>query len=159
MRWSFLITVIAGLSFCASANAEPPKAAPAEHAHAEHGPRGGDLIELGNEEFHVEVVHNEKAGIVSFYLLDSTAKKAQATVAKEVLINVKQAGKGVQYKIAPAPQQNDPQGSFTCYATKDKQLIETLEKHGVEAFLVVEIGGKQYRGKIDHHHDHAPEKK
>ena len=27
------------------------------HAHPTHGPHGGDLIELGNEEYHAELVH------------------------------------------------------------------------------------------------------
>lgn len=29
----------------------------ASHAHPTHGPHGGDLIELGNEEYHAELVH------------------------------------------------------------------------------------------------------
>lgn len=29
----------------------------AEHAHPTHGPHGGDLIELGNEEYHAELLH------------------------------------------------------------------------------------------------------
>lgn len=29
----------------------------AGHAHPSHGPHGGDLIELGNEEYHAELVH------------------------------------------------------------------------------------------------------
>ncbi len=154
--------VLALLSGVAQLQAQPGKApAPAPHAHPDHGPHNGDLIELGNEEYHLELVHDVKAGTVAFYLLDSTAKKMLAIPAKEILVNVKVAGKGKQYKIPPFPQANDPKDNFSAYGTKDKELIDTLEKHGIEAFVVIEIAGKQYRGKVEHHHhhDHDPAKK
>ena len=54
----------------------PPEAeSHAEHAHPSEGPHQGDLVELGNEEFHAEVVHGE-GGSVSVYILDSGAKAA-----------------------------------------------------------------------------------
>ena len=41
----------------ATDNEHPDEDAHAGHAHPSHGPHGGDLIELGNEEFHAELVH------------------------------------------------------------------------------------------------------
>ncbi len=38
-------------------NEHPDKDPHAGHAHPTHGPHGGDLIELGNEEYHAELVH------------------------------------------------------------------------------------------------------
>jgi hypothetical protein len=39
-------------------DSEQPNEDPhAGHAHPSHGPHGGDLIELGNEEYHAELVH------------------------------------------------------------------------------------------------------
>ncbi len=162
MRKSFLaIAIVAVFASATLSLAQPPKAppAPAVHAHPAHGPHGGDLIELGKEEYHLELVHDEKAGVVAFFLLDSSAKKILAIPAKEIYVNVKAAGKGIQYKIAPSPQANDPKDNFSCYATKDKQLIDTLDKHGIEANVMLNIGGKQYVGKVEHHHDHGPAKK
>lgn len=162
MKLYFALALTALFGGSSALYAQPGKAAPpAAHAHPEHGPHNGDLIELGNEEYHMELVHDEKAGNVMFFLLDSSAKKMLAIPAKEILVNVKAAGKGKQYKIPPFPQQNDPKDNFSCYGTKDKELMATLDKHGIEATLVVEIAGKQYRGKIEHHHhhDHGPAKK
>ncbi len=38
-------------------NEQPHEDPHAGHAHPTHGPHGGDLIELGNEEYHAELVH------------------------------------------------------------------------------------------------------
>ena len=38
-------------------NEQPDEDPHAGHAHPSHGPHGGDLIELGNEEYHAELVH------------------------------------------------------------------------------------------------------
>src|SRR5690349_7579690 len=51
------------------------------HAHSHdhgdgHGPHEGDLIELGEEEFHAEVVFDEESDKVILYLLGSDAKTA-----------------------------------------------------------------------------------
>jgi len=158
MRKSFLaVAVVAVLTSASLSLAQPPSAPPgppAAHAHPEHGPHGGDLIELGKEEYHLEMLHDEKQGVLAFFLLDSTAKKVLAIPAKEIYVNVKEAGKGKQYKIAPSPQANDPKDNFTCYATKDKELIDTLEKEGIQASVMIAIAGKQYQGKVEHHHDH-----
>jgi len=161
MRQSFYGLLIVAFCSCAGlVSAQAPKAAPpAEHVHPAHGPHGGDLIELGKEEYHLELLHDEKAGVLAFFLLDSSAKKMLASPAKEIYVNVKAAGKGKQYKIAPSPQPNDPKDNFSCYATKDKELIETLDKHGIQASVMINIAGKQYVGKIEHHHDHGPAKK
>lgn len=158
-----VLALVVLFSGTAQLQAQPGTTAapPAAHAHPEHGPHNGDLIELGKEEFHLELVHDEKAGVVAFYVLDSSAKKAVPIPAKDIAVNIKMAGKGKQYKIAPLPLQGDPKDNFTCYATKDKELIDTLEKHGIEASVMITIGGKQYLGKIEHHHhhDHGPAKK
>jgi hypothetical protein len=38
-------------------NEQPNEDPHAGHAHPSHGPHGGDLIELGNEEYHAELIH------------------------------------------------------------------------------------------------------
>lgn len=44
-------------------DAPPETDAHAEHAHPSEGPHHGDLVELGNEEFHAEVVHGEGGSV------------------------------------------------------------------------------------------------
>lgn len=127
-----------------------------EHAHK--GPHKGDLVELGSEEYHAEIVHDEKAGSVTIYLLGSDAKTEVATEAKEIAVNAKVGGKGVQIKIKPTPQKNDKSGMSSKFTSKSKELIDLLEDHDAKLTLSVVIGGKPFNGKIEHEHEHEEEK-
>lgn len=123
-----------------------------EHAHPDSGPHGGHLIELGNEEYHAELVHDEDAGTVSIFLLDGTAKKPVAIEAAEVVVNLKHGGKGEQFKLAAQAQDRDPKGKSSRFVSNDKELGEDLDAEGADARLVVEINGKSYTGEVSHEH-------
>jgi hypothetical protein len=125
-----------------------------EHAHASTGPHGGPVIELGKEDYHAELVHDEAVGTVTIYILDHEAKAAVAIDAKELRINLKHDGKGEQFKLAASPQEGDEAEKSSRFVSEDKHLGEDLDGEGTEARLVVEIDGKSYTGKIEHKHDH-----
>jgi len=127
------------------------------HDHPSEGPHHGALIELGKEAYHAELVHDEKSGSVTIYILDDAAAKSVPIKAKSVLINAKHDGKGQQFTLAASPEANDPEGQASRFSTQDKAVGELLEEHDVEARLVLEIDGKSYSGAIpahDHDHDH-----
>lgn len=139
----------------ASAPAETAPSATADvHNHPSEGPHHGGLIELGNEEYHAELVHDEAAGTVTIYLLDSAAKAAVPINAKELQINLSHDGKAEQFNLAASPDSSDPAGKASRYVSSDAKLAELLDLEGVEAQLVVSIGEKQYRGAIEHDHEH-----
>jgi len=126
------------------------------HNHPSEGPHHGALIELGKEAYHAELVHNEKNGSVTIYVLDSGVKKSVPIKAESVLINTKHDGKGQQFTLTAAPEANDPKGQSSRFSTQDKSLGDLLEEHDTEARLVLEIDGKSYNGKIPaHDHKHA----
>lgn len=125
-----------------------------DHAHPSEGPHGGALIELGNEEYHAELVHDEAVGTVTIYLLDSTAGNPVRIDAGEITINASHEGQAEQFQLASNPKESDPEGQSSRFVSSDKELGEHLD-HG-EARLNVTIDGKPYSGKIpaDHGHDH-----
>lgn len=123
------------------------------HDHPSEGPHHGHLVELGNEEYHAELVHDDDAGTVTIYLLDGSAKKAVPIDAAELMVNLKHDGKGEQFKIAAAPDEGDPNGKSSRFISDDPELGEDLDREGVEATLVVKISGKSYRGDMSHDHD------
>ena len=126
-----------------------------EHAHTEEGPHHGALIELGNGEYHAELVQDDAASIVTAYVLDSSAKLAVPISATEILVNLSRDGHAEQFALAANPQSGDPSGKSSRFASTDAEHAENLGDAAVTAQLVVKIGGKQYRGAIGHGHDHT----
>lgn len=71
-------------------------AKPAEDAHAHpKAPHGGELLELGEEEAHLEIVHDAKAGSVTVYVLDKDGKTPVATAAPTIALTTKDGVKDV----------------------------------------------------------------
>ncbi|HEY4721770.1 MAG TPA: hypothetical protein VII92_07985, partial [Anaerolineae bacterium] len=58
-----------------------------EHGHAEEGPHGGHIVELGEEEYHAEVTHDDATHKMEVYLLDAAVKNSVAIENATVTIN------------------------------------------------------------------------
>ncbi|WP_145311696.1 hypothetical protein [Gimesia fumaroli] len=132
------------------------------HDHPSEGPHHGSLIELGKEAYHGELVHDEKSGAITVYILDGAAKAAVPIKAESVLINVKHDGKGQQFTLAASPEKGDPDGKSSKFMTEDKTLGELLHEGDTTARLVLDIDGKSFTGEIDahdHDHDHGHDEK
>ena len=134
-------------------SASPP-ATVDSHEHPTEGPHHGGLIELGNEEYHAELVHDEEAGSITVYILDGAAKVAVPIPATELTVNLSHDGKAEQFSLTANPEANDPTGQSSRFTSSDAELAEELDHEGVEAQLVVLINGRQLRGKISHDHVH-----
>ncbi len=136
-----------------------PAASPsAGHAHAEHGPHGGELLEVGKEEYHVELIIDEIKKQLVVYLLDGKAKGFVAIDAPYLAVNLKIAGRPVQIKLLPMSQEIDQKGFSSRYGLVSLQLVDALHHQHSEARLALRIGKKAYTVKMEHHHDHAGHK-
>lgn len=124
------------------------------HGHPSEGPHGGSLVELGAEEYHAEVVHDEETGSVTFYILDGKVESPVAIDAGEMQVNLQHDGQGKQFTLAAKPQVQDTQGKSSRFVSAGAELGEELDHEHGSAQLVVTIAGKQYRGDIAHHHGH-----
>lgn len=132
----------------------PPPATVESHGHPTEGPHHGNLIELGNEEYHAELVHDEQAGTITVYILDSSAMRAVPIDATELTVNLSHDGHAEQFSLAANPESNDPLGKASRFTSSDAELSEELDHEGAEAQLVASINGKQFRGALSHDHDH-----
>ncbi len=128
---------------------------------AEHptvGPHGGHLIELGNEEYHAELVHDEPTHTVTVYLLDAQGQQPAAVTPSEITLQLFRERKFVKYTLQPAAQQ-EATASDVRFAVVDEALCDALchEDH-VAGRLQVTIEGRAYTGEIEHddaeEHDH-----
>jgi hypothetical protein len=134
----------------------PPPEAVEIHSHPTEGPHHGTLIELGKEEYHAELVHDDKT--VTIYILDGAAKAAVPIDSQELVINLVHDGKPEQFKLPASPDADDPSGKSSRFALQDAHLLEEIEHAHATAKLNVLIGGKSYRGDIKCNHaghDHA----
>jgi hypothetical protein len=126
-----------------------------EHDHAHHGPHHGHLMEIGDEEYHAEWTH-EESGKVTFYILDSEAKKEVPIDDDEMVIEVKIGNNSpTSFKL---PAVNPQDGKSAQFETVNKELLgvlETLKSPSVVATLHVSIGDKAYDQRIEEHeHKH-----
>jgi hypothetical protein len=158
----FVFCAALTLSGCApSATQKESPSAPAAgggghdhaHAHPSEGPHHGDLVELGNEEYHAEVVHGD-GGLITVYILDGSAKNAVPIEAAEVVFNVMHGDKPAQFKLPAMPEAADGPGKSSRFSVTNAELASSLDDEKSSAKLVVNIAGKQYTGKVEHHHDH-----
>jgi len=132
----------------------PPPAtvdAHAGHAHPTEGPHHGDLIELGNEEYHAELLHDAQS--VTIYILNGAADAQVPIDSTEITINTTHDGQPEQFKLAASPDQNDPAGMSSRFISNDTELAAHVDEEGAEHRLVLTINGKSYRGEIAHDHD------
>ncbi len=158
-----VVVLLCGMAAIAptGAGAAPPATAGGHaHAHPAHahptvGPHHGALIELGREDYHAELVHDEATNTVTIYILDGGATKPVPIEAQRLALNLRVAGKPRQFFLAAAPQAGDPAGTSSAFAAADKQLCAALHATGASGRLTVEIAGRQYIGKVaGHTHAH-----
>jgi hypothetical protein len=162
--------VLTGLSFICSGCAEsispdapensPPPTSGSHgdhghgHDHPSEGPHHGELIELGGEEYHAELLHDAKAGTVTIYVLDGAAAQTVPIESQEITINATIEGRPQQFKLPARPQEGDPDGMSSRFVAESAELAAHLDEDGTAPQLVLTIKGKSYRGKITHSHDH-----
>ncbi len=163
MRFNFLLaaafsaTLAMPLVGCGDGNAKKD-AAPAAgggHDHPTEGPHEGLLVELGDEEYHAEVCHDEEANKVTVYILDDKAKNAVPVAQQSVTINVVLGGTPSQFVLPAVPLDGESDGKSSRFELSDEKLCEALDAEGAEARLKVTIATKPYEGPIPaHDHDH-----
>jgi hypothetical protein len=130
------------------------KEAPATHQHADEGPHGGHLVELGDEEYHAEVVLDVKTKDVNVYILGSDAKTPVPIDAKEVKLDLTIAGKTQPHIAKPSPEKGDPSGTSSRFVLAGGPDIKAHvdDEHELEGNVSVTIKGKPYSGPITHEH-------
>jgi hypothetical protein len=133
-----------------------------EHGHSSTGPNGGHLIELGEEDYHAELVHDDYQPSVSLYLLDAQARSPVVTATKEMLLNVLVNGAPQQFKLMAAPLSGEKDGSASRFHSTDESLWRLIsDESKLSGRFNVSIGGKQFVGQFDHapHGEHAGDHK
>ena len=136
MRTIFGLALLAGLGLVAGAAAARAQ---------EVGPNKMPVAEWGDEEYHLEVIPDAKAGTVTVFVYgnhdDLHKAKKKAIDSKSVTVTFKNPDLTV--KLEPAPEKDDPKGSSTKFVGKSDKL-DKLGK--LEGTVAGKIGTKPYTG-------------
>lgn len=167
LRQTFSALLLLGL---ATGCGTKPAPAPAEHhegdghdhahEHPSEGPHHGQLIELGEEEYHAELIHDDATHTVTIYLLDSKGKDSVPVAETEITLNLVAGGTPAQFKLPAVPQSTDPSGRASKFELSNEQMCTALDDEKSKGRLNVTIEGKPFSGAIEHHEhgDHEHEK-
>ena len=119
--------------------------------HPEFGPHGGELVELGKEAFHIEMLHG--SGAIAMYVLDGSATQTVAIEADKLTVSLKHDGEVKSFELSADPQAEDTSGKSSSSTSTDVELNQWLEAEA-EGAVILEVEGKSYTGMITHDHDH-----
>ena len=103
--------------------------------HPDTGAHGGPLVEVGDHEAHLEILHDGAAGTLTVYALDGEARNA---------VELDEAP-GLNLKVDGAPLQltmTATNGGFT--------VSHDALKSEPEGRVVVKIGGTSHQVEIEH---------
>jgi len=123
-----------------------------DHAHDHvHGPHGGHIVELGNEEYHAEWTHADD-GTVTVYVLDADAKNEVPIPAEEITIETKIGEKSSTFKLPAVNRSEGDMPKSAKFELVDKGLLGVLESlsEKVTATLKLDVNGKSYEMAITH---------
>lgn len=131
----------------------------ADHHHDEHGPHGGHLIELGNHEYHAEIVFDAETKKITVYILGAEPDEPYAIAQSEVTFNLMYDETSEQLKLAAAPQEGDAEGKSSRFELADHPTVaeHVEDEEDLEGRLSVVIDDTPYSGAIVHDHDHEHE--
>ena len=161
------MVVVFSFSGCGSESSETPPGQPPEtpssaapgpgHVHPSEGPHGGNLIELGNEEYHAELLHDEQTHTVTVHLLDAAGKQPVSVSQPEIIMQLFQDGRFVSYTMKAVREQGDATGAASEFQIVDEALCDALAHgHEIQGRLQVTVNETQYTGTIElsgHEHE------
>ena len=136
----------------------------AGHDHAHHGPNGGHIMAIGQEQYHAEWTHDEE-GKITFYILDAEAKKEVPIAAEKITVEVKVGDNEPKTYELLAVNPSADEKKAAQFEIVDKDLLGVIEvlkpdNKSVTATLNLEIDGTPFSSPIEEHahdHDHAHE--
>lgn len=111
------------------------------------GPHKGILVEWGDEEYHPEIVVDQKAGAVTVYVYgshdDLHKKKMKAIDSKSLTLLLKNTSPPTAVKLEPAPEKTDPKGLSTRFVGKSDVFTKAAKWEGT---ISGKVGTKPYSG-------------
>lgn len=121
-----------------------------DHSHPETGPNGGHLVELGDEEYHIEWTHDDESGLVTLYVVDGEVKELVPIPSESITITAK-VEELINYELLAVEPSGDAPASAK-FELKSPELLVSLKLagQGTDVSVAVTIDGKVYTGVFEH---------
>ncbi len=131
------------------------------HHGASAGPHKGVLVELGEEEYHAEFVHEDAAHRLTIYILDNKPEKNVPIEQKQIVLKLQDGKDVVAFTLPAKPLDDEKDGKSSRFELVDEKMAELVDKKGVTGlFNVSVVAGKPYIGKFTaEEHEEAKDKK
>ncbi len=143
----------------ASSDIKPADAGAHQHSHEHHdAPHQGDLVALGDHQYHAEITWDEKNKTITVYVLDGEAAKAVPIAANQLVLTIGKDDDAKQHTLAAQPQDGDGKDKASRFQTTDKKLFDSFHdnKH-TTGHIQLPIGKDTFPLSVthdDHDHDH-----
>lgn len=128
-------------------------------AHAHEAPHGGELIEIGDHQYNVELVLADDHSLTA-YVLGGHAEKAVSIEQKTLTFHIEDdEGEEVGIKLVADPQEGDEDGKSSRFVAKGDAvpaILKTLE--GTHGHVHINIGGDEFLGDLKHHDEDGEHK-
>jgi len=111
------------------------------HAHDELGPHGGEVLDLGNGAYHLEILHDHEGGSMRVWVLDGALKETLRVPAP--VVNLVTKGGPVQLTLSA--ESPDAEGR----ALEWRGAHEGLKADPWDGRIVLAIGGKTYQSPLE----------
>ena len=115
--------------------------------HTHTGPSGGQLIVLGDDEYHAELLIDHEKGEATVHLLDRTGRTLLPIEQPEILLNLLIQNRPQQVTLFARPTETDPPGLSARFVGSSEIL---RQERPLAGRLSVEIHGKPYTGQLAH---------
>ena len=123
------------------------------HAGHNHGAAHdkGHIVEIVKDEVKARWFHDNKTGLITFYLLDWKEKELR-TSANEITITTQVKDKKRREFKLPAMNAEGTPPKANKFEVTDKILLEALKiaGDGIDVELVVDVNGKTAKAKLVH---------
>lgn len=147
----------------ASAEAEHAHDHDHEHEHAE-GPNGGHVLEVGEEQYHLEVVFDEKGRTLTAFVYGPDAKTAYPIEVETIDFDQEVDDKEHEIPLAAKPLDGEPKGKSSRFVAEGKAIPDSIKKESdLEGHFHLDIGDDHFHVDLEHGdhdgHDHGHDHK
>ena len=142
-KFSLILTFAAALAFAGCGKDEPTKGGAKGVPEDDHHkpPNGGEVLELGAEEGHLEVMHDHDGGNITVWVFGSDFKKPLSVERPTVMIQTK-AGPA-EVTLAPV----DAKADGTAHQWKGQS--DNLKVDPWDGRISLKIGGKPFQSPLE----------